>query len=291
MLKKAFFAILLLSLAGTAGSQHRPAYMLYNSEGKKVDYSFMTGMMNEADIVLFGEEHNNPISHWLQLELTRDLHRLKEGRIILAAEMFEADNQVILDEYLGGMITESYFESEMRLWNNYKTDQKPLVLFAKENGLPFVASNIPRRYANMVFHGGFEALEKLSSKAKEYIAPLPVEYCPDLSQYKKMVQIEGAPMDHGPGPNLPKAQAVKDATMAHFIMENFVPGKTVVHFHGTYHSDFYQGIMWYLQQGMPELRIRTIATVTGDMPGKLGDEHHGRADVIIKVPETMTRTY
>jgi len=100
----------------------------------------------DADIVLFGELHDNPISHWLQLELTKDLYDLKKDKLVLGAEMFESDNQVILDEYLSGKILQSSFESEARLWSNYKTDYKPLVEFARINKLKFVASNIPRRY-------------------------------------------------------------------------------------------------------------------------------------------------
>ena len=46
-----------------------------------------------------------------------------------------------------------------RLWNNFKTDYKPLVDFAKDNNLKFIATNIPRRFASLVFKGGFEVLE------------------------------------------------------------------------------------------------------------------------------------
>jgi len=48
---------------------------------------------------------------------------------------------------------------------------------------------------------------------------------------------------HG-GENLPKAQALKDATMAFFISENYIFGKIFIHFNGAYHSDNYEEILW-----------------------------------------------
>jgi len=103
---------------------------------------------------------------------TPTLFSLKNGMITMGAEMFESYNQVILDEYLLGIKDKKSFEEEARLWKNYKTDIAPLVEFAKENKIHFVATNIPRRYASMVFRGGFEALDTLSTETKALIVPL-----------------------------------------------------------------------------------------------------------------------
>ena len=289
-MKLKFAFILLVFLTLTGFDRHKPAYLLYNEEGREVNYRNMMRQVKDADILLFGELHGNPISHWLQLEVTRDLFYKLDGNIMLAAEMFEADNQMILDEYIGGLISESRFEADARLWRNYQTDYKPLVVFAREHSLPFVATNIPRRYANMVFHGGFEALEGLGQEALSYIAPLPVAYDPYLPGYKAMLDMSTGGMGHA-NENLLKAQAIKDATMAHFIINEWIPGKMLIHFHGTYHSDNFEGIYWYLKQHNPELNIVTIATSTQGDPGHLDDDSIGKANYILVVPESMTRTY
>lgn len=78
--------------------------------------------------------------------------------------MFEADNQIVINEYFAGIIKESSFESELRKWNNYATDYKPLINFAKNEGLKFVASNVPRRYASVVSGGGFKARTKFQPR-------------------------------------------------------------------------------------------------------------------------------
>ena len=130
----------------------------------------------------------------------------------------------------------------------------------KTSNLTFVASNVPRRYASLVNKKGFEGLEELSDEAKAFIPPLPIKYDPELNCYKSMMEMEG--MGAHVTPNFPKAQAIKDATMAHFILENWSKGKVLIHYHGSYHSENYESIYWYLKQANQKLNIVTIHTVS-----------------------------
>lgn len=95
---------------------------------------------------------------------------------------------------------------------------------------------------------------------------------------------------HG-GPNLPKAQAVKDATMAHFILANLKAGIPFIHYNGSYHSDNFESINWYLKKGKPGIRIGTISTVSQKDLAALEKDNLGKADFIIVVDEDMTNTY
>ncbi len=273
-----------------AFSQEMEAYKLYNSKGKDTDFGKMLKKAAEADVVLFGELHNNPICHWLQLELSRSLYAMKKQDLIMGAEMFEADNSLLISEYLKGLVKDKNFESEARLWPNYKTDYKPLLQFARDSSLVFVATNIPRRYASMVNRGGFEALETLGEEARSYIAPLPVPYDPELPGYKSMLEMMEGSGGHG-NDNLPKAQAIKDATMAHSISRSISTGKIFLHFHGTYHSDNYEGIVWYLKQYKPDLKIVTISSCEQVNIDNLAEENNEKADFILVVPERMTKTH
>jgi uncharacterized iron-regulated protein len=280
--------IVLLFFVFAAFKSDKPAYLLYDKSGKTVKYGKMMKQVEDADIVLFGESHDNPISHWLQLELTKDLYKIKKENLVLGAEMFESDNQVILNEYLDSIITQSSFEDEARLWPNYKTDYKPLVEFAGKNRLKFVATNVPRRYASLVNKKGFEGLEELSNEAKAFIPPLPIKYDAELECYKSMMEMPGM----GPHitPNFPKAQAIKDATMAYFILKNWSPGKTLLHYNGSYHSENFESIYWYLKQANPDLKIVTIHTVSQDDVTELEEDNTGKADFIICVDGDMTKT-
>lgn len=287
MLKKLISAILILALFSLSFRSDRPAYRLFNAKGKAVAFNKLIKAAKQADVVLFGELHNNPICHWLQLELSEELYRIKQNQLVLGAEMFETDNQLLLDEYLIETIQEKNFESEARLWRNYTTDYKPLLQFARNHQLPFIATNVPRRYAALVHKKGFEGLETLSPEAKKLFPALPIPFPADLPSYKKMQSMMGS---HGT-PNLAKAQALKDATMAYFIAKNRKAGQLFIHFNGTYHSDHYEGIGWYLKQNHPDWKIVTIASTEQEHLDSLKKVNKNRADFILVVPETMTKTY
>lgn len=274
------------SLCLTFGFAQKAPYMIYNAKGKKVSYEKMLKSLEEKDMVLFGELHNNPIAHWLQYELTSDLHTKRP--LILGAEMVEADNQDELNDYLSGKIDYKTLDSTARLWGNHKTDYAPLVDFAKDKKLVFVASNVPRRYASQVYKGGgFQALDTLTQEEKSWIAPLPIAYDPELPGYKNMLAMMG---DHAT-PSIVMAQAIKDATMAHFILENYTEGSLFIHYNGAYHSNDREGIVWYLKKDRPDLAYGTISTVSQENVHKLEAENIGLADFIICVDSNMTTTY
>jgi uncharacterized iron-regulated protein len=287
---KKLLTIVILTCITLNTIAQKPAYRLFRENGKKTKYEKMLVAASEADVVLFGEYHNNPIVHWLQLELTRDLYLIKGEKMVLGAEMFESDNQMILDEYLSGLITEEKFEDEARLWKNYKTDYKPLVLFAKNKNLKFVATNVPRRYANSVYKQGVGVLDDLSDEARRYIAPLPLEYDTSLTCYRALIRGESGMHGHG-SINLADAQAIKDATMSHFIVENWQEGVLFVHFNGAGHSDSYENINWFLNRTDPELKIVTITMVSQDKLDELEAVYREKADYIIAVSSFMTKTH
>ncbi len=266
-------------------SQEKPAYRIFDKHGKETTYAKLLKAASKTEVVLFGEFHDNAISHWLELELAKDLAEKK--KLILGAEMFEADNQKQLDQYLKNDVEDAKMDSTARLWPNYKTDYKPLVDFAKEKDFKFIATNIPRRFASLVYKNGFEALDGLTDEEKTWMAPLPIAYDAKLPGYVKMVQEMGG---HG-GENLPKAQAVKDAAMAYFILKNRTDDSIFLHYNGSYHSDNFDGIYWYLKKGSPELKIVTISTVTQADISKLEKENSGKADFILLVDEDVTKTY
>ncbi len=284
-MKQVLLVSILFCLMLSLAAQKKQAYQIFDAKGKKVSYEKMLKKLKQKDIVLFGEFHNNPIIHWLQLELTQDLGKTRN--LILGAEMFEADNQTVLSQFVAGEIDEKQLAKDARLWKNYPTDYAPLVKYAKTNKLVFVATNIPRIYASRVAKGGFEVLDTLPENQKMWIVPLPVSYDAELPGYKAMLKMMG---EHA-APNLPKAQAIKDATMAHFIVKNFKEGSLFIHYNGSYHSDNYEGILWYLKKAKPELKYGTIGAVSQKSVNKLEAEYRGKADFVICVDEDMTTTY
>jgi uncharacterized iron-regulated protein len=273
-------------------AQDFPAYVIYTSNGKKTTFDKLEDAAEGKELILFGEFHDNPISHWLQLELTKELFEENGANLQLGFEMFEQDQQELLSQYLLGNLTTKQFKDTVRLWPNYETDYAPIIEFAKTNKLFCVASNVQRKYASLMFKKGRKALDTLSAAIKTQMAPIDFVVDTSLSQYREVFSM-GGHMGVNMGMNMLESQAFKDATMAQFILAN--PGRKAgtvhLHFNGAFHSDFHQGILWYVQQKEPNIRVLTISTVTQDDVRKMDKEHLGRADFIICVPESMTRTH
>ncbi len=273
-------------------AQDKPAYLLYNSKGKTADYKDMVKDLSKADMVLFGEHHTNPISHWLQLEVTQSLYESVGDKLILGAEMFENGNQLVMDEYLAGFYDEEKMIPEMtQMWKNFKTDYKPLLDFAKEKKIQFIATNIPRRYAAMINKDGKDALKKLSPEAAKMVSPDLIKYYdPNVKAYAEMKDRMGGHVPKNMD-NIQLAQAAKDATMAHFMLKNYKKPMLFLHYQGSYHSDNDQGIIWWVNKLKPGLDIKSISTITRTDWDKLNDkEKAALADYSIVVPDNMTET-
>ncbi len=286
---KRFLPLFCLTLILFSFNSDKQAFLLYDSKAKQLAYDKMLAaiLKEKPDVVLFGEQHNNPICHWLELELSTDIYAALKDKLVLGAEMFESDNQVILNEYLAGKVNEKTFSTEAKVWPNYKTDYKPLLDLAKDNHLQFIATNIPTRYSRMVYNTGFAVLDSIDPDSKKWIAPLPVRYNEYLKCYQNIFK---AAEGHG-SPNLPKSQAIKDATMASFILKNHSKGQLFLHFNGAYHSNNSEGIVWYLKQAQPDLKIIVISSVEQENITKLEKESVGIANYVICIPSTMSKTY
>ncbi|GAB2958430.1 ChaN family lipoprotein [Hymenobacter coalescens] len=293
----AFLLVLLLPLTTQAAApptpaDDLPAYRLFTAEGKPVDFDRMVKALAGADVVLFGEQHNDPMAHWLELQVLKELARRKAGQLVLGLEMFERDVQPLVEQYNVGELEAKAFEEQSRPWPNYATDYRPLLELARQQKLRVVGTNVPRRYAQQVARGGLAALEALPAAEKAWVAPLPITVDYELPGYQNMRRMFGSDVAHAAGvQNIIQAQALKDATMAYFIRQNRQPGQLLLHVNGSYHSDNHDGIVWYLRQSEPQLRIRTISTVTQEQLGKLDKEHVQKADYVLVVPADMTKTY
>jgi uncharacterized iron-regulated protein len=284
---RAQLILLFVLLLNVTFAQNEQAFIIYKSNGKKASFKEMKKLAEQQEIVFFGEHHDNPIAHWLEFELTKDLFAKHQANLQLAFEMFEQDQQVILDKYVNGSFTEKQFADSCRLWPNYETDYRPLIDFAKENKLKCVASNIQRKYASLLFKKGRTALDTLSPLIKSQMADVNFPIDTTLSQYREIRAMGGEHM----GINMIVAQAIKDATMAKFILVNRNSNTRTIHYNGAFHSDYKQGILWYIWKQNPDLKIMTISTVTQENINKLDKENLNKADFIICVPESMTRTH
>lgn len=298
-------ACLMLALCGWAQAAPE-AYRLYGKDGQSVAYADMVKDLAQQDAVFVGEMHNCPICHWLERRLLQSLHQAcaaegsaKKGKkdaapkgVAVGMEMFEADDQLVIDEYFAQQITADRFESEARFWPNYSTDYEPLVDFAYEHRLPLVATNVPRRYANSVKNHGIAFLDSLSDEAKRYLPPLPIPYQANEQATEAFGLM--AAMGKGKSSNpewLSQSQALKDATMAWNTAQWLKKGYQMVHFNGNYHTAAGEGILTYLRHYAPKARCKTIYSVRQEDITALEEDYLGQADYYICVAEDMSTSY
>jgi len=280
-----FIAFLLVT--DTFLAQEKQVFVIYNEEGEKVSYANLLDATSNSDIVLFGESHNSAMIHWLEYELIADLY-VKEKNLGIGMEMFSADQQTSVNNYLADNINLKQLQNEIDLWPNFQTDYLKVLNFAKENELMLIGTNAPQQIARNVYKkGGFSYLDKLSDKELEFLPPRPIPFDPDLPAYKKMKKMMGVHAND----DIVKAQALKDATMAYHLTDLAKEKELVVHINGKYHSDDHEGIFWYLQQYRPELKVQTISMVNQADIFTLQEEHQNTADFIICIDKNMTKTY
>ena len=77
--------LLLLSLIAISHTslKPRPAYRIFLGEkSKSIDYDKMIKGLKEADVVFFGETHNNTICHWLELQVLKSLTEDLEKEVV-----------------------------------------------------------------------------------------------------------------------------------------------------------------------------------------------------------------
>lgn len=163
-----------------------PRFRVYTAQGEPASLYDVVMAMDSAEVVFVGEQHNDPVAHELQRSLLMQAvdQYSEERAVALSLEMFETDVQAVLDEYLAGYIEERHFLNAARPWNNYESDYRPLVEFAREHALPVIAANAPRRYINRVSRLGAASLEELPATSRAHLPPLPYPAASDAYRDK-----------------------------------------------------------------------------------------------------------
>ena len=233
-------------------------YKIYSTATQKpVLVADIINNMANADVLFFGEEHNDSTGHILELELFKQLAQQYPGKTALSMEMFTTDCQLVLNEYLNGLIREKSLISDARTWPNYK-DYRPMVELAKQSQIPIVAANAPSRYTNMVTRGGLNSLQQLDAQAKDYLPPLPIDTATG-TYYDKFVKIMGGHAAMA-GMQIYQSQNLWDATMGWSIAQFYKKHTNfkILQINGGFHSEEKMGAVAQLKKYAPKARVITI---------------------------------
>lgn len=249
-----------------------------------LDWDSVVQRLSRADVVFLGEQHDDPATHRLERALLEALHAATRKRLVLSLEMFERDVQPVLDAYLEGRIPESEFLAKARPWPTYAKDYRPLVEYAKANGIHVIAANVPRPMASRVAKEGLESLNQLPPEERAWAAaevPLPEGRLRE--RFREALKTHPG-VDDALIEKMFQAQCLKDATMAESIAARFgpdAPPTLVLHVNGAFHSDERLGVPAQLERLRPDLqqRVTTVQPVTDPVPPVPA----GLADVVFRV--------
>ncbi len=258
------------------------------------DFETMLADLARADVVLVGEQHDDPNTHRLEVAVLQGLLR-RRVTVTVSLEMFERDVQSVLDGFLAGSVPEEEFLQKTRPWPRYVTDYRPLVELARAHGWTVVAANVPRRLAADVSKGGNAALEKLSQEDRALGAR--ELQCPQDSYFTRFAGTMSSHAGTGDGKmstgeqretveRYYLAQCLKDETMAESIAGAFErPGRsgTIVHYTGSFHAEFRTGTTARVERRLPGRRVAVVSMLPVDDLDAVtpGDEDLKRAEYLV----------
>jgi len=267
-------------------------YKIYNTNAQKpAAVADIIGDMDKADVLFFGEEHNDSTGHLLELELFKQLAQKYQQKAALSMEMFTTDCQLVVNEYLSGLIREKNLVSDARTWPNYK-DYRPLIELAKQNQLPVIAANAPSRYTNMVTRGGLASLQQLDAQGKSYLAPLPIDTATG-PYYNKFLKIMGGHAAMA-GMQIYQSQNLWDATMAWSIARFYKSHRDfkLLQLNGGFHSEEKLGIVAQLKKYAPKARALTVAAYAdNNIDNPDWNKFKNLADYIILTDGKLPKTF
>jgi uncharacterized iron-regulated protein len=286
------FVFLIFTFFSVAQDSMSVHYKIYDTRNKQViSIEKIVADMAGADVLFFGELHNDSAGHYLENKIFRAMHAAYGNKVVLSMEMFETDNQLVLNEYLEGRIDENRFSTNLRLWNNYK-DYRPMIEYAKQNKLPVIAANPPRRYVNMVTRRGMKSLDSLSKEAKKYLPPLPFDTLSGRYRDKFMETMRGAP--ESASKNIYYSQNLWDAGMANsiYIYLKKNKGKKVFHCVGGFHTEEKLGTAAQLLMRNKKLKILNIASFSDkSFANPDWEKESYRGDYIIATNPDLKKTF
>jgi uncharacterized iron-regulated protein len=281
--------IILASATSLSAQSYVPQRVFDSAQSQFTDFESMVAAMARADVVLVGEQHDDPNTHRLERAVLDGLAR-RRGDIIVSLEMFERDVQDRLDQFRTGRLPEAEFLASSRPWPRYATDYKPLVDVAIARQWPVIAANIPRPMASEISKAGIDVLAGKSDTEKAWFAR---EWqCPtDDEYYRRFKDVMGGHTGASEMDRFYAAQCLKDETMAESIATAWSaaastakPGTRplVVHYNGSFHSDYGLGTAARVKRRLPDAKTMVVTMIpVADLDTIVATDHLRKGDYVV----------
>lgn len=231
-------------MPGNASSSMRcPPLIVDLYLGEPVNFDIVLDDLSQVDIVYVGEHHTISRHHQLQVDIMGGLAE-RRGISGLAMEMFTWEHQSRVDEWLQSTDPVSVLAHKLGAgaWTNLR-DYDPVLLKARDLGIPVICLNVPEQIVRRVARDGLESL----SDAERELLPKDIE--PINPDYSRLLGMKLRVHRAFEGKSLTRiilSQALRDATMAsnvvRFLKKNPHKNKPLLVIAGSGHLSYGFGI-------------------------------------------------
>jgi uncharacterized iron-regulated protein len=254
----------------------RDVEIIIPASNKNISWETMLKKIDGVDIVLLGEQHDHAIGHAVQLGIIEDVMK-NYPESVLALEMLERDEQLMVDDYMENFIDAETFASitQSNNWGafgGWAAWYQPIIDVVKGCGGKVIAANAPRRYVRLSRLSGYERIDELPVERRIFI-----DYPERLSggKYRRRfwelashgdeendaIEVDVTTIDPD-DPTLPlfKSMQAWDATMAQSVVDSS-PSKNrkVILLVGQFHVEYDGGIVQELRNRMPGASVLVIS--------------------------------
>ncbi|RJX36559.1 MAG: PDZ domain-containing protein [Desulfarculus sp.] len=244
----------------------------------------MERRLEQTQVLLVGESHDDPGHHEIQLRLLRLMSR---GRpLVLGVEWLDHSAQPACDQLSAGQISVEEFARRANWeaqWGFPLRLYAPILEEVRRRGLRLVALNAPLAVVRQVARGG---LKSLTRAQRAELAPAL-----DLSDPAYRASVSRQFADHGVGSpqaqeNFFAAQVARDDTMAFHLARALEPwpdsGQRAVVLVGGGHLSHGLGLPPRIARRLPGVRMLSVLPVSGRAAAFLAGRPEGwPADLVV----------
>jgi uncharacterized iron-regulated protein len=223
---------------------------------RSIAFDALVAAVSQGDIVAFGEEHDHPDIQAFALCLLQALACRRPQRLALAMEFLERHEQSAVDDYLAGSIDHHTFATRVSATPTFMRWYFPLIQYARQQGLPIVAMNVPRYIARQVARQGLQqTVRQFSPQERAYLPETLSTVMPAYRAYFLAAVVASHPVQGEQAERFVEASHLKDETMAASLVQ-FLDrhhGFTVLAIAGRFHFDYGLAIPALLRQRRPHV--------------------------------------
>ena len=225
--------------------------ILHTATGHYINQQELFSSLNRYPLVYVGEQHDNPASHRLQLDILKAMHARHPGQVALGMEMFNDDQQGALNQWVAGELSEKEFLRESHWFENWGSDfelYRELLEFSRDQNIPVIGLNVPKALGRKV---SMTPMDKLDDETREQLPEM------DMSDPYQRAMIEKIFGDHAAGAPMVESffrrQTLWDESMAASVADYMQehPDHHMVIIAGGWHVNYGFGIPRRVHRRLP----------------------------------------